>query len=611
MAKTLTKDWQLIGSRTPYTGFTIGLYAKYSSQSVSSNSTNVDVEERITTAKETIVNCYTHSCNFTGGTFTKSDSKGSYYHGWGSSSKATTTTILSESKTIEHDADGDKSFTLGAYFTCSAGISGTISTETINLPKINRLSVFSVDKANFDIGDILNVSITKYVDSYTSDLYMVIGSNEVLLESNVGSSVQVETSLLANQIYQQIPNDKTYSNVFKLYTYDGSTSLGSNSVNYTATASNSNPSFNLAYQDTNQTTTGITQDNQKIIQNKSTLQVNITGASVTHYAGSLTSASVTINNQVITIPLSGTTNVSADINIGTLNLSQNTNAIVRVTDSRGNYLEKTITILVLPYESPSAIVTLKRKLNYYTQTDINVDANYSSLDGNNTINITYRIKKTTDATWGSYASLQDNVTTTFNADNLYAWNVEVLLQDALETRVLPVMSLGTGQPPLYVDVMNNSVGVNCFPSARETLEVNGDIVINKQGNSLNVETKINELEQDIEDAGLDIYSTTEKIIGTWIDGKPIYRQVQSFGTITGQTNGTAITGLSQLVRLYGVAYSSQFTQWYNIPNTHSNISQYYINVLLTGSNHTPQVRIGSSLTSLSNVYVIIEYTKSS
>jgi len=473
MSKTLTTSWQLIKSTTPYTGFTIAVYAKYSSQSVSGNSSNVDVEERIICASGTAVHCYTHNCNFTGNKFDKSDSKGSYYHGWESN---TTTTILSDSKTLSHDANGDLSFTLGAKFSCSAGVSGDTGTETCVLPHINRRSDFSLSKTTFDIGETIQATITQYVNAYHQNLYIVIGGNDVLIQSSATGTIDIETNLLANTIYQQIPNANYYESNFKLVTLDSSNNvIGTKTIGFRANVVDSNPTFNVAYQDTNATTTAVTQDNQQIIQNKSTLQINITGASVTHYAGSLTSASVTINNQVTTILLSGTTNVSADINIGTLNLSQNTNAIVRVTDSRGNYLEKTITILVLPYESPSAIVTLKRKLNYYTQTDINVDANYSSLDGNNTINITYRIKKTTDTTWGNYATLQDNVPSQFNADNNYAWDVQVLIQDALETKVISDV-VGTGNPALYVDVLKNSVGINCFPTQPESLEISGKTI---------------------------------------------------------------------------------------------------------------------------------------
>lgn len=57
---------------------------------------------------------------------------------------------------------------------------------------------------------------------------------------------------------------------------------------------------------------------------------------------------------------------------------------------------------------------------------------------------------------------------------------------------------------------------------------------------------------------LDIYSTEERRIGTWIDGKPIYRKVFS-GTTGGVNVKKAIYDLSNLnietaVNLYGFVY---------------------------------------------------------
>jgi len=109
-----------------------------------------------------------------------------------------------------------------------------------------------------------------------------------------------------------------------------------------------------------------------------------------------------------------------------------------------------------------------------------------------------------------------------------------------------------------------------------------------------------------DEQNLQIYSTKEQKIGTWIDGKTIYRQVQSFETVTEQTTGTVITDLDQLVNLTGMGYSASFDQWYKFPNAHTNMENYYINVLLTGN--APQIRLGTNH-SLTKVYVIIEYTK--
>ena len=123
---------------------------------------------------------------------------------------------------------------------------------------------------------------------------------------------------------------------------------------------------------------------------------------------------------------------------------------------------------------PTANITLQRQNNYYSQTDITVDANYSSLDGQNTINIYAMYKKTTDSTYSTAVILQDNVTATLNLDNLYEWDVQVVLTDRLGTTTYN-LTVGKGMPIIYFDRLKRSVGINCFPNYDSSLEVNGDL----------------------------------------------------------------------------------------------------------------------------------------
>ena len=59
-----------------------------------------------------------------------------------------------------------------------------------------------------------------------------------------------------------------------------------------------------------------------------------------------------------------------------------------------------------------------------------------------------------------------------------------------------------------------------------------------------------------EEHNKEVYSTEEQVIGTWIDGKPIYRQTISFEVTTSNNIRYVIKELDTLVKLYGVAKSS-------------------------------------------------------
>ena len=66
----------------------------------------------------------------------------------------------------------------------------------------------------------------------------------------------------------------------------------------------------------------------------------------------------------------------------------------------------------------------------------------------------------------------------------------------------------------------------------------------------NVQTAIGELD------GRDNYSTSEAIIGKWIDGRPIYRKVIDFGALPNNTHKEVahnIADLDLVIKLYGCA----------------------------------------------------------
>ena len=591
---TLTTDWQNLGSAnwTNISNANMTLQGRYTSQDTNENKTYT--EFRVVTGGSTSWRTYNGSASYNG---SFSDS---FNIATAPSYVDPGSVLMSISKPVTHNDDGTKSLSLGAsgyivlndgtrYFNINDGNGNPIS---ITLPKINRRSIFSLNKTTFDIGEIIQATITQYVSSYHQDLYMVIGNSEVLIQSSASGTVDIETNLLANMIYQQIPNAKYYENEFRLKTFNSSNQLiGTTTVSYRANVVDSEPTFNVAYQDTNSTTTAITSDNQKIIQNKSTLRIKITNASVTHYAGGLSKVEVIINNISTEYSISGTTSVSKDIDVGTLNLSSNTTAKVRLYDSRGFYTEKSLTLTILEWHIPNSQNTIQRKQNFYTETDFTIDANYSSLDGNNTITIECRYKKTSDSTWGSWNTLQDNTTSTFNLDNLYAWNIQVRLTDRLATYTYENLSIGVGTPIFFVDKKKFSCAVFSMPQYNNSLELNGVDLSNT-------------------------YSTTERPIGRWIDGSIIYRKVIDTGTHS-QGDGNIyvnhnISNLGLVIRAYGMCvntYNNNDSQ-YTIPaisNADSDAGTTQIGITVTSTQ--VQLLIGRYKNFNKSSFVVLEYTK--
>lgn len=459
-----------------YAGFKIRIKWSTNSQSVANNSSNVTVGVYLVvptnyTTTSTMKGSYTVN----GSTYNINIA--STYYGGGEH------LLKSGTYTIPHNTDGTKTFNMSATVTSgwttlgkmpTASGSGTLNTiARASQPSINTYPNNSPD---FNIGDTITIHMNRASTSFTHTVKINYGSTSYTIATGVTNNCTFDTSTIANALYALIPNANVYSNTISVTTYNGSTNIGTKTCPYNAKVINANPTFNAAYLDTNSTTTALTDNDQLIVRNKSTLRVNVSSAAAQKSA-TLTSAKCVILGQTVTASLSGS---SVALNIGTIDTSQDTTAAVTVTDSRGNSTTKTLNITVADWQAPSAIITLERHNNYYSDTDVTVDANYSSVDGKNAITIQLRYKKQTDSTWGSYATLQDNVTSTFTLDNNYAWDIQVLLTDSLGGTTTYNLTLSRGMPIVFFDRTKSSTGFNCFPQYDQSVEIDGRLFVNNE-----------------------------------------------------------------------------------------------------------------------------------
>ena len=381
---------------------------------------------------------------------------------------------------VTHKDDGTLSGYAYAYFnkgnttTGWACNSGGVYNSWTALTTIARASTPTITPSTFNIGDTITINTNRKSTAFTHTLTFYFGTYSYEIGTGITDTVTFDTSTIANEMYQQIPNASVGEGNVTAVTYNGTTQIGTKNVIFNAKVTNSNPTFSAEYQDINSRTIAITDDNQQLIRNNSALQIAISNASAKNYA-TLSSLTAVINGTTYTGSLRGT---GGSIDVGTLNLSSNTTAQVILTDSRGISTTQNLNLIILDWVLPTAIITLQRQNNFYSETDINVNAEYSSLDNKNTISIKVREKKASDSTYGSYTTLQDDVTTTLTLDNNYAWDVQVLLEDAIGSTTYN-LTIDRGIPITFFDRSKRSVGINCFPADQESLEVNGLNILNK------------------------------------------------------------------------------------------------------------------------------------
>lgn len=105
------------------------------------------------------------------------------------------------------------------------------------------------------------------------------------------------------------------------------------------------------------------------------------------------------------------------------------------------------------------------------------------------------------------------------------------------------------------------------------------------------------------------YSTTEKIVGSWIDGKPLYQKTVNTGALPNNTQKTVshgLTGTYRIVSIEGIALNT--TNGIYTPMVRSNGANNFAEAIVEGSNIIIETTFNG--TSFTNSYVTLKYTKS-
>lgn len=324
---------------------------------------------------------------------------------------------------------------------------------------------------NFTIGEKLTLSFFNPLRRIISVNLIGADGSVIAIKSTDGLTVSGyddEPTIAA--LYNSIPNSQSGG-------YQVEVICGGNSDTRTggfySVGSGSLPSMgNLTYSDINDATAAITGDNSVIIRNQSIIQFAaqaLTGST----AATVTACAVSINGISYDLTLDGESATGGNVTIDSAN---DIDAVFTVTDSRGLSASRAIRVIMLDWELPSAIIELARQDNYYSETDITVNADYSSLNGANTIDIKCRYKKVTDGSYGADVTLQDEQTTTLTLDNNYAWNVQIVLTDLFGSTTYNAV-VSVGMPIAFFDRRLSAVGFNCFPNAEKDVAANGRSLI--------------------------------------------------------------------------------------------------------------------------------------
>lgn len=346
--------------------------------------------------------------------------------------------------------------------------SSALSVKTYNWPYASVMP-------DFVIGASVTVTVYNPL-SRTASVRLMDSSNTVLATVSVsGTSAVFNTSSIADTLYATIPN--ATSGTYKVSCITDGHTINKTGGTYSVNTAVCSPEITaVAYADIYATTLALTGNDQDIVQNKSKVQYSATGLTAKKSA-SIASCSVLVNGQTVNLTVSGT---SASGGNAVINSGTNITAVFTVIDSRGLTGTKSVTVQMLPWAIPTAIITAQRQDNSEATTELTCDAMYADINGNNTITINYEATKDGDLTPTYTGSLQDNVMITLNLDIGYAWSIKITLTDALGGTKTYMVMVAKVIPIAYFDTKRSSVGINAIPNHDGTLEIGGDVYINSK-----------------------------------------------------------------------------------------------------------------------------------
>ena len=323
--------------------------------------------------------------------------------------------------TVSHNADGSKSISVSASFSCDntsyyAPRTGSCS-GSLTLTTIPRASSISIDSPSVECGNTININGSSASKNFTHKIYATWnGKKSELVTIASGTTTPSFSYTIPTSWEKDLPNSTSGIATFTLETFSGSNSVGSKSVNATIKVrSGVVPSIGtVSISDTNSICTGIGQ----YVQSQSRLKFSI--ATSGSQGSTVTSVSTKFEGQTYN---------SSSFTTGTVQGSGTLSYVITVTDSRGRTASKNGSVTVSAYSSPSLTnVTARRANSSYTVDEasgtyalLHFKVGFTSLTGKNATSFYIQYRASSASSWTKINSWDNNYTLEqdYKAGNLF------------------------------------------------------------------------------------------------------------------------------------------------------------------------------------------------
>lgn len=396
-------------------------------------------------------------------------------------------TIYTKSAIITHDNNGSKVCAFRAECGINVTLSGTYFGNVVvsgngTFNAIPRASTPTLSPSTVTMGNAMTISISRASTAFTHTLTYSLGSMSGTIRSNVGTSATWNVPVnLANAITKSTTGIGTIT----CRTYNGSTLIGTKTVNFVANVPDSVVPIisNVAV---SENTAGIAEKFGTYVQGKSALNISI--SAVGAYGSTISKYESTFEK---------TTYHKDDFVSDVITGSGAMNLVTTVTDSRGRTAKYTKTISVLAYSAPKITTFRASRANSdgtqnYEGKNASIEINFKIASLNNLNDASYTIayrQKGTSA-WTNIASdasygMNDTIITDalFNGDLSY--DLSLTLRDYfgavqalidIPTAFTLIDFRGTGRGIEFGAVSNEDVfGVSMNAKFRKNIDIDGNV----------------------------------------------------------------------------------------------------------------------------------------
>lgn len=384
---------------------------------------------------------------------------------------------------VNHNADGSKTCPVTDVFNINAAIDGSqvssiTASGSITLDNIPRQATIT---SATDFTDSGTPSLQySNAGGFTADAYLEfapVGSGTQIMRRNAitGKSGTYEFVLTdaERETLRAACTGVSMPVRYVLRTFIGGQEYYS-WLDRTMSMSDAAPILgSVTYEDANAATVAVTGDSQVIVQRQSDLQVTFgaatgkKGATIARYEATFAGVTKTATSV-------------ATIDFGAVDVSSDMPLVFSAIDSRGLKTSTIINVKAEAWWEPTSSIDLQRKNNFEPETHVTATAWYASLDAKNDVTISAKYRKAGSSDAWSTVALTNGVEATVTCERDYAYEWEITTADKLGSTTQS-LTLGRGIPTFFIDTAKSSVGVNCFPTGSNRLQLGENAFLTAQG----------------------------------------------------------------------------------------------------------------------------------